>query len=763
MAKEKIARKACIAAVAVCLAGSLFSADALCLAERGTKGAYGIVGMENGPSFKYAAEELSKYVCLLTGVEMPFAKGEVGTVYLEKGVEALGEDGFRLWVDGKDLHVSGGKRGVLYGVYELLETYGGCGWYSSWHEVVPKRSTFEVPADLDVSQVPTFLLRMPSWSDVKRNVDFAVRLRMNGDSAKPQEKHGGAACRFVDKLPRWHTFNVFLPASKYFKDHPEWYSEIGGVRRGGAKTQICLTNPEALEQSVKNICELIDRDPHGARIVGVSQNDCPSRCQCKRCAAIEAREESGAGPLLHFVNAVAERLERRYPGIIVESLLYQYSRKPPKHMKPRANVMPCFCVYEAEFAHPLETSKYIENVNMVRDLRRWGELSRNLLIWDYSTNWRFYQQPMATVTSIQPNFRFFRNNGAKYLYVEGGDGWHADLAELRAWLIAKLSWNPDQDVNRLLDQFFKGYYGEAAPFVRTYYEELHAAFRAHPDKVLTIWHRDQRSVLDGAFERRMTDVFAKACAAVADDPAYLYNVRGTEFSVNAWRLNRMSDDVKIAWATRTPGRFSAPEGARELYEKVSAFVDESARLGRCVRFNDGLDNASRLAIWKTSQEFARPSSGSDVAIVGMDKLHFTPNQDIKIVKDRTSLQGTAYLFPNVTQSRVKAFHVGNLAYDPGVRYRVWAHVRVDRTPGGKGEAFGGQFFHGFTGEVPIRFSRRVEDMPDGWEWYDCGACALKDDYELLFGAGRFDNGGGSGAVQAMYVDAFKFSRCGDCQ
>jgi hypothetical protein len=44
---------------------------------------------------------------------------------------ALGEDGFRLKTcAGHLLVIAGPVRGTLYGVYDLLERFGGCRWFS---------------------------------------------------------------------------------------------------------------------------------------------------------------------------------------------------------------------------------------------------------------------------------------------------------------------------------------------------------------------------------------------------------------------------------------------------------------------------------------------------------------------------------------------------------------------------------------------------------------------------------------------------------
>ena len=201
------------------LAGALLSvtglaqgAQELVLAERGKPAGQIAVAKDAGPSLKYAAEELRFYVRKLTGVELAVADAAdaincvppvggsqlaataAATIRLEQ-TEDYGADGFCLAARPPDLVIRGGVRGCLYGVYELLETYGGVGWYASWRTVVPKLDRFAVPANLDDVQRPAFTMRMTSWLDATRG-DFAARLRLNGSRAKLEEKHGGAVCRF---------------------------------------------------------------------------------------------------------------------------------------------------------------------------------------------------------------------------------------------------------------------------------------------------------------------------------------------------------------------------------------------------------------------------------------------------------------------------------------------------------------------------------------------------------------------------------------
>ncbi|NQT02409.1 MAG: DUF4838 domain-containing protein, partial [Planctomycetes bacterium] len=57
----------------------------------------------------------------------------------------------------------------------------------------------------------------------------------------------------------------------------------------------------------------------------------------------------------------------------------------------------------------------------------------------------------------------------------------AEMAELRAWVLAKLLWDPSRDGQQLIDEFIEGYYGPAAGQVRDYLNVTHDAVEASED------------------------------------------------------------------------------------------------------------------------------------------------------------------------------------------------------------------------------------------------------------------------------------------
>lgn len=60
-------------------------------------------------------------------------------------------------------------------------------------------------------------------------------------------------------------------STEFFRTHPEYLSEIDGVRRDG-RTQLCLTTPDVARIVTERLLAAIRKDP-GGRIVSVSQND----------------------------------------------------------------------------------------------------------------------------------------------------------------------------------------------------------------------------------------------------------------------------------------------------------------------------------------------------------------------------------------------------------------------------------------------------------------------------------------------------------
>jgi len=473
---------------ALALSTGLQTHAALTLADNG-QSSYRIVTPAAAiPSERYAAKELQRYLEKITGAKLPIVTDAEPAVSQEillgdnarlrqleptLDFKKLGPDGFSLRSDAQRLIIAGGKpRGTLYGVYALLEEKLGVRWFTPDLEVTPQTNRLEL-ASLNETQVPPLEYREVFWSEMLHDADFAARHRLNGNHYQFTDKHGG---RFAVYFPFVHSLDSLIPPD-LFKEHPEYFPLIEGQRKSGY-VQRCLSNPGVLKLAKSRVRQWITDHPE-ASIISVSQNDTGNWCQCEQCKALDDQEGSPAASLLRFVNAVAQDIEGDYPNVRIDTLAYQYTRKPPKTLRPRHNVIIRLCSIECCFAHPLETCPAQENRRFRDDILASQPVAPLLYVWDYTPNFANYQQPFPNFDALQPNVRFFVGHGVKGLFEQGNysPGGAGEMEPLRAYLLAELLWNPEADVRKLTDEFLEAYYGKAAPNLRAYLELLERQVR----------------------------------------------------------------------------------------------------------------------------------------------------------------------------------------------------------------------------------------------------------------------------------------------
>ncbi len=562
----------------------------LTIAKNG-KSNYVIVRPENSSlSQIYASKELQKFVKQMTGAELQIQTDSsplpAKAILLGNGrytskilgqnvsVKKLGTDGFRICTSSPYLLVIGSKqRGTLYGVYELLEKYGGCRWYSSKFSVIPEISTWTIPK-IDNTQVPAIQSRDLYYYDPMNNQDYSARIRNNGHGSRLDQRHGSS----LYYAKRWmcHTFYHYLPPEKYFSEHPEYFSEWHGKRRQ-QQGSLCLSNPDVVNLVAARAKEILQEDPD-ATFVDLSTSDGGTPCTCIKCRTFNKQEKTNAGTMIRFVNQVAERLAKDFPNIYIETLAYKPTSThiPPQSVKPHGNVIPRMCCSKCDFSKPLTQSSYPENIAYVKNLEGWSRISDKLLIWDYVTNFRYYLGPHPNFNSLQANIKLFRDHNVYGILEQGNyNSPHGEFAELRTWILAKLMWNPDQDINKLYDDFFNGYYGAAAPFVRQYFDELQAL--AKPDKSIVTIVTDVKSpMFPNGFFKRSRQLFNKAEKAVANDPQRLYNVRMSSIPVY-YALIRRWPEFKVQWEWLDDGTVKAvgvPPEYAELAREILARMQE---------------------------------------------------------------------------------------------------------------------------------------------------------------------------------------------
>lgn len=544
----KSIRRMIWASLAILALASVSFADVE-IARRGKAAAKIVIAADAGETEKWAADELAFFLHLSTGCAIPVVSNPTpyqNRLLVGEGAARLAGSGFDakllqpeeilVQTEGHDLILAGGSpRGTLYAVYTFLEDVIGCRWWTQAVWNVPRKPSLSV-SPISIRYAPPLDYREPFWF-VAFDPFWAARNKVNGTRAGGDDRRGGRHVYegFV------HTFYPLIPPDRYFSTHPEWFSEIDG-KRTSQNAQLCLTNEEMRQELVKNL-KIKLRDNPNATIASVSQNDCFNPCTCPQCRAVDEEEGSPSGSLLRFVNAVAADIEVDFPNITIDTLAYQYTRKPPRIVRPRPNVIVRLCSIECSFSRPLDGPS---NKAFLDDLEGWSKIADRLFIWDYTTDFSNYIQPHPNYGVLGPNIRLFIKNNVRGIFEQGAyQSWGSEMAEMRAWILAKLLWNPVLDAGRLRQEFLNGYYGPMAGQISKYLALLERAVLETGDHLGCFSPTDAQFLSLGTMLDAW-NILKKAKARAATKAEFVSRIRRVQMPVAYVALVRWDDFLKEA-------------------------------------------------------------------------------------------------------------------------------------------------------------------------------------------------------------------------
>ncbi|MBQ9940861.1 MAG: DUF4838 domain-containing protein [Clostridia bacterium] len=370
-------------------------------------------------------------------------------------------DGYAILARDNRLFITGTvARGAIYGVYEIMEKFLGARFVANDFTVTEQDKMADIPCDYEEIYSPWFLYRSDYWYGLadpckQENINFNYAMRVNCGNIDIKGVPDGInyAKKFV------HTLS----------DLAEIPHEVG--------LQPCLTDEKTFLTVRKNVRNWLDENPD-ATIISVSQNDSYAEqlgCQCEKCKAIDDREGTPMGSLLTFVNRIADDIKEDYPGVYVDTLAYRYTRKRPKTIVPRDNVIIRLCSIECCFCHPLDDGSCEKNVHFSQDIREWSEICKTLFVWDYTTDFLSYMSLFPNLKVLRENVQFFKNHNVIGLFEQGNyESLSGEFGELRAYLLSKLLWNPDMTEKEYyyhMDEFLRLYYGNGWKYIRTYIDK----------------------------------------------------------------------------------------------------------------------------------------------------------------------------------------------------------------------------------------------------------------------------------------------------
>lgn len=431
---------------------------------------HGAIAVENGRVAPAPGQKIEAESYILLG-------STARTEALGVTDEDLGPDGIRLKTVGNALVMLG-----TYSVTRLLEDLG-CRylWPGELGKVVPERSTVTIP-DLDITYTPPIEQRQARWSVYDGPTGRIQRyglnpLRVFAEDWKDWRKEA-METQSPGHYMTWHRGNsIRITAghafghlyAKYGEEHPEWFAlQPNGTRtqKQGSRARLCMSNPELVSAIAREIIEKLDENPKTAYIpLGLNDGGPDAFCMCEFCKKLDPPE---ARPIenmaywnrdyvaltdryVHFCNAIAEKVLKKYPDVQFVLDAYNYCTAPPVREKLGPNMIVRFVGGRRE------------------DWDAWSRMASKVF-WRPNILYRGWQNGTLLFYGryLAGEIAYFAERG---LMAADFDAilHHWSTHGLTYYLLVNALWNPSRPPSEVFDDYCRSGFGAAADAVKRYF------------------------------------------------------------------------------------------------------------------------------------------------------------------------------------------------------------------------------------------------------------------------------------------------------
>ncbi|MBY5959180.1 DUF4838 domain-containing protein [Membranicola marinus] len=520
---------------------------------------------------KFAADELIDYFYKITDEKIPLIQIRdsiipegviaVGNLAIESGIIARKEldsvtnDGFIIRINENNGVLCGWRDlGTVYGAYELLSRLG-VKIYAQDCEIVPRKSIVMIPG-MNLSIKPHYDLRSIFKMDVYYP-GFQSYLKLGYSPNDDLGYHGDLG---VPGERNWvHSASYLMPYQKFGKEHPEFFAlKKDGQRYNGvgAPGHLCMSNMKMRAVGAERLLSLVEQQKDRSYFVVTAGDGGPQNwCQCAECKAFDAKPGVHmTDRLMDYVNYNARKVTEKFPDKKILTLAYgSASASPPERIGPDSNVMVMYAPlhrpepnYDGEcHSHGLDC---FDNLWAKEDIESWLSFyPDNMYIFDYPRNYYRWYQPFGSFYAMVDKMNYYATKGIRgitFCVVP------ANFRNLFLYVMAQLLWEPDSNVEDLIDEFMSVYYGTAAPDIREYFD-----FMYNEIDVRDVHQHSEKSnpaLVTPEFSNLALEMFERAQKAVAQDSVLLSRVEFEMFSV-LWadidQRNTLKNNLSIDLAT----------------------------------------------------------------------------------------------------------------------------------------------------------------------------------------------------------------------
>ena len=478
--------------------------------------------MENysEPCIKTAVNDLQEHIFLMTGVKLPVnaAKPKPGSgitticigkcydiigrpyPYPDDFRELAGTDGFAIRKQGDVIHIFGATdKGAMNGVYTFLENNTDIIWARPNQKFGTICSTGLKNLDFvwgkDVREKPASKLRgYMMWGFGP----WMARNRCNVMGAGGGENYWAYANVKPYGVPVFymrggHNIGEFTFTDRDKDYNNEFFGLVNGKRERG--NHVCFANQEMRKVWIRNFIDAFRRSPTDIAGACLYLDDTWNWCECPGCNApvkladgtIVERKDSAYTSTVAFLffNEIAEAYAKEFPGKKIHIGCYWQTVEPPK-CDVHPIIVPIFCPYvRVNDKAPIYAP---ENIKWLEILKSWAKKVKQFDVRGYNALGYDFPRPLCHThkRDFQEYFRYsdgiWAESGKYMLDWKRSDVPESafDYSAIEYWVMTRLYWNPDQDVERLYKYFCYRTFREAAKPMEKFYGTIREEFLRNP-------------------------------------------------------------------------------------------------------------------------------------------------------------------------------------------------------------------------------------------------------------------------------------------
>ncbi|MCX7706176.1 MAG: DUF4838 domain-containing protein [bacterium] len=470
------------------LQASICYSKEIVIVEKGKTNAKILISPQAGNFERLAGEDLAKYIEKMTGVKPEIINTEqeilqalskkdiplfiTGSLALKENAQLLKKldtvkkkspvlraDAIVIKTDGNRIYLAGSNdESHYYAMAELLRRWG-CRFFmpTEFGECIPEYNRLAID-EIDYSYAPPFEVRKYwiSWLGDTTGKDQFMRLNMMNNEVVPSG-HALAA---------------------YTKD----------IAPGGDPFRV----PISEKSTAEHVAKKIEMDyAAGKRISlgmedGLYSSDSPKD---KELMALQWDKyfmtPSMTDAFMEFYNNVADILMKKYPESKAKIGFLAYSNMtipPVRDIVAKEPLVAYLAPIDIDPIHGMDDPESPPRQEYKEMMYKWAKVMQGrVVIYDYDQGMLVWRDiPNPSIASIRQDIKHYRNAGILGIDTESRGAFATIFINL--YIRGRLMWNPDENVDKLIEEFYPMFYGPMAKPMSEYWNSI---FKAWEDTIVT--------------------------------------------------------------------------------------------------------------------------------------------------------------------------------------------------------------------------------------------------------------------------------------